>query len=78
MTRSRIDQDKQQLGNPFLGSTITNNLTTNKAHHLFLEDNDNFDLKYIYKTTNVRPPIDEKDVVNKSIVRITYYPLLIK
>ena len=32
---------------------------------LFLEDNDNINLKDTYKITNVHPPTDEKDVVNK-------------
>ena len=53
------------MGNPLLGSTSTNNLTLRKARDLFLEDNDNIDIKDIYKITNVHPPIDEKDVVNK-------------
>ena len=54
-------------GNPLLGSTLTstNNLTLSKARGLFLEDNDNIDMKDTYKITNVHPPIDEKDVVNK-------------
>ena len=42
-----------------------NNLTLSKARGLFLEDNDNIDMKDTYKITNVHPPIDEKDVVNK-------------
>ena len=54
-------------GNPLLGSTSTstNNLTLSKARGLFLEDNDKIDMKDTYKITNVHPPIDEKDVVNK-------------
>ena len=52
-------------GNPLLGSTSTNNLTLRKARGLFLEDNDNIDMKDTYKITNVHPPIDEKNVVNK-------------
>ena len=55
-------------GNPLLGLTSTNNLTLSKAHGLFLEDNDNIDMKDTYKFTNVHPPIDEKDVVNKEYV----------
>ena len=39
-----------------------NNITLSKARGLFLEDND---MKDTYKITNVHPPIDEKDVVNK-------------
>ena len=75
MTRNRFNQAKHQWrsmtggpwGNPLLGSTSTstNNLTLSKAHGLFLEDNDNIDMKDTYKITNVHPPIDEKDVVNK-------------
>ena len=56
---------KQQSGNPFLRSAITNNITTNKARQLILEDNDNIDMKDTYKITNVQLPIDKKDVVNK-------------
>ena len=67
MTRNRFNQAKHQSGNPLLGSTSTstNNLTLCKARGLFLEDNDNIDMKDTYKITNVHPPIDEKDVVNK-------------
>ena len=42
-----------------------NNLTLNKAHGFFLGANDNIDMKDTYKITNVHPPLDEKDVVNK-------------
>ena len=42
-----------------------NNLTLSKARGLFLEDNDNIDMKNTYKITNAHPPIDEKYVVNK-------------
>ena len=63
MTRNRFNQAKHQLGNPFHGSTT--NLTLSKARGLFLEDNDNIDMEDTYKITNVHPPIDEKDVVNK-------------
>ena len=75
MTRNRFNQAKHQWrsmtggpsGNPLLGltSTSTNNLTLSKARGLFLEDNDNIDMKNTYKITNVHPPIDEKDDVNK-------------
>ena len=65
MTRNKFNQAKQQSGNPLLWSAITNNLTTNKARQLFLEDNDNFDTKDIYRITNIHPSIDENDVVNK-------------
>ena len=65
MTTNRINQIKQQSGNALLGSAKTNNLTTNKARQLFLEDNDNIDMKDTYKITNVHPPIDQKDFVNK-------------
>ena len=73
MTRNRFNQAKHQWrsmtggpsGNPLLGSKSTNNLTQIKARGLFLEDNDNIDMKNTYKITNVNPPIDEKDIVNK-------------
>ena len=38
MTRNRINQAKRHIGNG-------NNLTLSKARGLFLEDNDNIDLK---------------------------------
>ena len=57
MTRNRFNQAKRA------SSYIS--LSPSKARQLFLEDNDNIDLKDTYKITNVRPPIDEKDVVNK-------------
>ena len=60
MTRKRFNQAKHKST-----STSTNNLTLSKARGLFLEDNDNIDVKDTYKITNVHPPIDEKDVVNK-------------
>ena len=42
-----------------------NHLTTTKAHQLFIEDNDNIDVrkKYIIKT--LHPPIVMKDALNK-------------
>ena len=58
MTRNRFNQAKHQ-------STSMNNLTLSKTRGLFLEDNDNIDMKDTYKITNVHPPIDEKDAVNK-------------
>ena len=60
MTRNRFIQAKHQSA-----STSTNNLTLSKARGLFLEDNDNIDMKDTYKITNVHPPIHEKDVVNR-------------
>ena len=63
MTRNRFNQAKNQSGNSLLGLTSTNNLTLSKARGLFLEDN--IDMKDTYKITNVHPPLDEKDVVNK-------------
>ena len=59
MTRNRFNQAKHQSTST---STSTDNLTLSKARGLFLEDNDNIDMKDTYKITNVRPPIDEKDV----------------
>ena len=58
MTRNRFNQAKHQW-------ISTNNVTLSKAHGLFLEDNDNIDMKDTYKITNVHPSIDEKEVVNK-------------
>ena len=57
MTRNRFNQAKQASSNI--------SLSPSKARQLFLEYNDNFDLKDTYKIKNVHPPIDEKDVVNK-------------
>ena len=57
MTGNRFNQAKQASSNI--------SLSPSKARPLFLEDNDNIDLKDTYKITNVQPPIDEKDVVNK-------------
>ena len=60
MTRNRFNQAKHQST-----STSTNSLTLSKARGLFLEDNDNIVMKDTYIITNVHPPIDEKDVINK-------------
>ena len=60
MTRNRFNQAKHKST-----STSTNNLTLSKARGLFLKDNDDIDMKDTYKNTNVHPPIDERDVVNK-------------
>ena len=57
MTRNRLNKSKQQ--------SVKNNSTASKARQLFLEENDNIDIKDSYKITNINPPIDEKDVVNK-------------
>ena len=57
MTRNRFNQAKHHMGNG-------NNLTLSKARGLFLEDNDII-VSLSYEITNVHPPIDEKDVVNK-------------
>ena len=58
MKRIRFNQAEHQWrsmtggpsGNPLLGSTSssTNNLTLSKAGGLFLEDNDNIDMKDTY------------------------------
>ena len=69
MTRNRFNQANRSTGRWYHQST--NNLTLSKARGLFLEDNvDNvprnkIDMKDNYKITNVHPPIDKKDVVNK-------------
>ena len=60
MTTNRFNQAKHQSTST---STSPNNLTLSKARGLFLEDNDNIDMKDTYKITNVHPPKDEKDVV---------------
>ena len=59
MTRNRFNQKKNQ-------GASTNNLRPIKARGIFLEDIHNIDMKDTYKITNVHPPIDEKDVVNKA------------
>ena len=58
MKRNRFNQAKHQW-------TSTNNLTLSKAHKLFLEDNDNIEMKNTYEITNVHPPMDEEDVINE-------------
>ena len=78
MTRNRFNQAKYQSGNPLLGSTSTNNLTLSKARGLSLEDNDNIDMMDTYKITNVYPPIDEQDVVNKEYSDNNLFLLIIK
>ena len=60
MTRNRFNQAKHKST-----STSTKNLTLSKARGLFLEDNDNIDIEDTHKITNVHPPRDGKDVVNK-------------
>ena len=62
MTWNRFNQAKHQSTST---STSTNNFTLSKTRGLFLEDNDDIDMKDTYKITNVHPPKDEKDVVNK-------------
>ena len=62
MTRNRFNQAKHQS----ISTSISmNNLTLSKARGLFLEDNYIIDMKDTYKITNVHPPTDEKDVVNR-------------
>ena len=63
MTRNRFNQANRSTVRWYHQSR--NNLTLSKARGLFLEDNDNIDMKDTYKITKVHPPIDEKDVVNK-------------
>ena len=63
MTRNRFNQANRSTGRWYHQST--NNLTLSKARGLFLEDNDNIDMKDTYKITNKHPPIDEKNVVDK-------------
>ena len=58
MTRNRFNRAKYQ-------SAITNSLSASEARQFFLEDIDNIVMKETYKITNVHPPSDEKDVVNR-------------
>ena len=61
-------KDFNQVGHQWqsmTGGPSGNNLTLSKARGFFLEDNDNIDMKDTYKITNVHPPLDEKDVVDK-------------
>ena len=62
MSTNRCNRAKQQTT-----TTISspNHLTTTKAHQLFLEDNDNFEMRKNKKIKNLHPPIDMKDAVNK-------------
>ena len=76
MTRNRFNQANRSAGSWYHQST--NNLTLSKARWLFLEDNDNIDIKDTYKITNVHPPIDKKMMLKKSILTIVYYLLIIK
>ena len=62
MTRNRFNRAKRY---PTSTSTSMNNLLLSKAHGLFLEDNDNIDMKDTYTITNVHPPIDQRDAVNE-------------
>ena len=63
MTRNRFNQANRSTGHWYHQST--NNLTLSRARGLFLEENDNIDMKDTYKITHVHPPIGEKDVVKK-------------
>ena len=54
MTRNRFNQAEHKST-----STSTKNITLSNARGLFLEDNDNIDMKDTNKITNVHPPIDE-------------------
>ena len=62
MPRNRFNQAKHHSTSKL---TSMNNLTLSKAHGLFLVDNDNIDIKDTYKITNVHPPMDQRDIVNK-------------
>ena len=79
MTRNRFNHNQNQSKHQSTSrSTSTNNLTISKARRLFLENNNNIDMKDTYKIASVHPLTDEKMLLIKSIVTITYYPLLIK
>ena len=68
MTRNRFNQTKSQGASSISSADGWHNLTLSKARGLFLEDNDNFDMKDAYKITNVHPPIDEKMLLKKSFL----------
>ena len=70
MTRNRLNQAKQASSNICLSPS--------KACQLFLEDNDNIDMKDTYKITMYIPLQMKKMLLIKSIVTITYYRLLVK
>ena len=57
MTRYTFNQAEQASSNIILSPS--------KSRQVFLEDNDNIDLKDTYKITTVHPPIDENNVVDK-------------
>ena len=65
MKRNRIIHAKQASSSGRLFHKPNISLSPSKAHQLFLEDNDDIVMKDTYKITNVHPPLDEKDVVNK-------------
>ena len=65
MTRNRFNQGKHQSTSTISYADCRHNLSLSKAHKLFLEDNDNIDMKDTYKITNLRLPTDEKAVANK-------------
>ena len=54
MTRNRFNQVNH--------GTSTDNISPSKGHCLFLEDNDNIDMKDTYKITNIHLPSYENDV----------------
>ena len=59
MTRNRFNQAKQ-------ASTSNVSLSAaSRAHQLFLEDNDDIDMKGTYKNKNVNQHIDKRNVINK-------------
>ena len=70
MTGHRFNQAKQASSNI--------SLSPSKARQLFLDDNDNIDLKDTYKIKNVNLPIDEKDVVIKEHCDNNLYLIIIK
>ena len=66
MTRNRFNHNKNQSKHQSTSrSTSTNNLTISKARRLFLENNNNIDMKDTYEIASVHPLTDEKNVVNK-------------
>ena len=63
MSRNRFYQAKKQTTTTKISSL--NHLTTTKAHQLFLDDNDNIDMRKKCIIKNLHPPIDLKDAVKK-------------
>ena len=75
MTRNRFNQAKHQSTST---SISMNNLNPSKGHGLFLEDNDNSDVKDTYQNYKCSSSNVFKMFLIKVIVKITYYLLIMK